>query len=165
MPQIFLSLLDMKDLWNIWPIPEASAAAGFHLFRTLAPALAAGLFAPKVSSSPLVLPVPESSLLNADWMMALPSRPGPPSHPPGQSLNSSCRHRTSHFPALPTLPTLLPSSTRGQCRTAVTAPGCHLMPCAFGHANCPSLHPPNKRRWTFHPPNSSLQTSSSVAFP
>lgn len=51
----------------------------------------------------------------------------------------------SHFPALPTLPTLLPSNThRGQCRTAVTAPGCHLMPCAFAHANGLPPHPPNK---------------------
>lgn len=113
------------------PLRGASAAAEAvsNLFRTSAPALTAGLFAPKVSSSPLVLPVSESSLLKADWMMA------PPSFPSFLLTRGFAQPGPSHSPDAP------PHQHTGARRTAVTAPGGHLGPWAFAHANGHAPHP------------------------
>lgn len=108
---------------------SAAAEAVSNLFRTSAPALTAGLFAPKVSSSPLVLPVSESSLLKADWMMA------PPSFPSFLLTRGFAQPGPSHSPDAP------PHQHTGARRTAVTAPGGHLGPWAFAHANGHAPHP------------------------
>ena len=108
---------------------SAAAEAVSNLFRTSAPALTAGLFAPKVSSSPLVLPVWESSLLKADWMMA------PPSFPSFLLTRGFSQPGPSHSADAP------PLQHTGARRTAGTAPGGHLGPWAFAHANGLASHP------------------------